>query len=196
MKFVCLLFFVLTIQQSDAQIPKDLLKAIMKDNAGLVNMNLKTFGHVNAKSEDGDTALLIACRIGAYRAVKSLLKFGADTSVADAGGLTVMHVAAASGAARVMQALLTAGVEANAISETDGLRPLHRAVLSGNQDAVKTLLNTDVPSDTPTADGRIPMDFTAELSDVAAVKRTPSPRGLIIETLKKYSRASEDKAEL
>ena len=196
MKFVCLLFVALALHQSDAQLQKDLLKAIQKDNAGLVNLNLKSFGKVNAKSEDGDTALLVACRIGAYRAVKSLLKFGADTSLADASGLTVMHVAAASGAARVMQALLTAGVEANDISDTDGLRPMHRAVLSGNSDAVKTLLNTDVPSDTPTADGRIPMDFTAELSDVAAVKRTPSPRGLIVDTLKKYSRVKSDKAEL
>jgi len=184
------LLLVALVHQSDAQIQKDVLKAIKKDNAALVTMNVKTFGQVESVAEDGDTALLFACRIGAYRSVKVLLKFGADTSKADASGLTVMHIAAASGAARVMQALLTAGVDANSISETDGLRPLHRAVLSGNSDAVKTLLNTDVPSDTPTADGRIPMDFTAELSDVAAVKRTPSPRGFIVDVLKKYSRAS------
>ena len=70
--------------------------------------------------------------------------------------------------------------------EADGLRPLHRAVLSGNTDAVKTLLNAEVPSDTPTADGRTPMDLANEL-DIP-----PKEKMAIIEVLKKFARPKEE----
>ena len=55
-------------------------------------------------NEDGDTALLLAVRSGKYKAVKALLKGKADTAIPDANGFTVIHVAAAAGEARVLQA--------------------------------------------------------------------------------------------
>ena len=89
-----------------AQINKDLLKAVKDNNPALVNIAIKSFGKVNAMGEDGDTALMVATRGGKYKAAKALLKAKADATIPDASGLTVMHVAAAAGEARVMQVLL------------------------------------------------------------------------------------------
>ena len=87
--------------------PKDLIKAIDSNNPALVNVALKSFGKVNAKGEDGDTALMRACRNGRYKAVKALIKGKADATIPDAQGKTVMHVAAeAKDAGRTLQALL------------------------------------------------------------------------------------------
>jgi len=92
-----------------------------------------------------------------------------------------MHVAAASGSLRVITELLTTRkFDPLAVHPGDGLAPLHRAVLSGSTDAVKALLNAEVPSDQPTADGRVPMDLAAE-------------DGAMREVLKKFGRT---KAEL
>jgi len=169
------------------------LKAIDGNNPALVNVALKSFGKVNAVGENGDTPLMHAARNGKYKAVKALLKGKADATIADADGFTVMHVAATAGNARVMQTLLPAGVAPNTLHEADGLKPLHRAVLSGDTDSVKTLLNAEVPADEPTADGRSPLDFTADLSEKAAIARQPSPKAAMIEVLKKFARP---KAEL
>ena len=65
---------------------------------------MKSFGKVNAKGEDGDTALMRACRNGRYKAVKALIKGKADATIPDAQGKTVMHVAAeAKDAGRTLQ---------------------------------------------------------------------------------------------
>ena len=62
-----------------------------------------------------------------------------------------------------MQVLLPAGVEPNSVNEKDGLYPLHRAMISGDTDSVKTLLNAEVPADEPTADGKTPLDLAEQL---------------------------------
>ena len=195
MRVALLLCLCTLLQPALAQIPKELAKAIAGNNPSLVNVALKSFGKVNAVGEDGDTPLLMAVRGGKYKAIKSLIKGGADLSSADASGMTAMHIAAAAGEARVMQVLLPAGVDPNSLHEADGLKPIHRAVLSGDTDSVKTLLNADVPADEPTADGRTPMDFTADLDDVSKVKRTASPKAAMVDVLKKFARAPKAEAE-
>ena len=184
---VALLAPTTTAQETERKpLHKDLVKAIKDNNAALVNMALKSFGRVDAVGEDGDTALMLAVRTGKYKAVKSLIKGKADTQIPDAHGLTVMHVAAAGGHARVMQALLPAGVDANPPPhEADGYRPIHRAVLSGDTDSVKTLLNAEVAADEPTADGTTP-------SQLAAASDLPSKEKMAIEeVLKKFARPTK-----
>ena len=177
-----LFFLALLLHHGQCQINKDLARAIKDNNPAMVNIALKSFGKVNTVGEDGDTALMLAARTGKYKAVKALIKGKADLTTADAQGFTVMHVAAAAGEARVMQVLLPAGVDPNSLHEADGMRPIHRAVLSGNTDAVKTLLNAEVPADQPTADGKTPLELAAGL-DVPA-----SQKMAIEEVLKKFAR--------
>lgn len=158
-------------------------KAIEDNNMAMVNLALKSGAKVNAVSDDGDTALLRAVRSDKYKALKGLLKGKADLSALDKRGFNAIHIAAASGAARSLQVLLTAGMSGLEHSAVDGLAPLHRAVISGSTETAKALLNAEVPSDQPTVEEtpRTPMEF-ARLADMKGV-------------LEKFGRAT-GKAEL
>ena len=169
----------------------DLLKAIEGNNPSQLNMALKSTHpkKLNEVGETGMTPLMTAVTKGKHKVIKGLLKGGADPSVANADGYTVMHVAAEEGHERVLQVrelsnshlgscvylqarpipplppqvLITHGLDANERHE-DGLTPLHRAVAKGHTDTVKSLLNAEVPVDQPTGDGRTPMDLAPDLA--------------------------------
>ena len=161
----------------------DILKAIDKNNLAQLNMALKSTHpkKVNEADAEGATPLMVAVTGGKHKVIKALLKSGADTATKNAAGLSVMHAAAEKGHERVIQVLITHGLDANEVHAEDGLTPFHRAVMGGHTDTVKSLLNAEVPADQPTADGRLPMDL--------------APDKATKEVLKKFSRATA-KAEL
>lgn len=185
-----LLLLVGLVGLASAQISKDLLKAIEGNNPSQVNMALKSMAKimVDTVDDDGDTALMLAVRKGKYKAVKALLKGKADAGIPDATGFSLMHVAAtAPNADRVLQVLLPAGLDPNTAHEADGLKPLHRAVLSGSTDAAKTLLNAGVPADEPTADGKTAIDLLTDSADVPNLQKLA-----MYEVLKKFDRPKEE----
>ena len=163
---------------------KELDKAIEDNNAAMVNLALKSGAKANSVDDDGETPLLRAVRKDKSKALKSLLKHKADLQVVDKAGYNALHIAAAVGASRSLQVLMTAGLSPFEHSEVDGLAPLHRAVLSGSTDTAKVLLNAEVPMDQPTKEEvpRTPMQL-AEMNDHLEMKGV----------LEKFSRA---KAEL
>ena len=63
----------------------------------------------------------------------------------------------------VVQVLITHGLDPRD-RHADGLTPLHRAVAKGHTDAVKSLLNAEVPFDEPTGDGRLPAELAPDLA--------------------------------
>ena len=77
----------------------DLLKAIDKNNLAQLNMALKSVHPkvVNQPDAEGNTPLMVAVAGGKHKVIKALLKGGADATVPDPHGYTVMHVAAAQG---------------------------------------------------------------------------------------------------
>merc|ERR1740117_2527040 len=137
--------------------------------------------------------LVIACLLGAVSASdllkaidsnnlsqmnKALLKSRADATIADAHGLTVMHVAADRGQDRVLQVLITNGIDtANALA--DGLTPLHRAVMNGHTATVKVLLMHSALDksaaskvwDVLTGDGKTVVDLSPNTEMAAVVKK-------------------------
>ena len=163
---------------------KELDKAIEDNNAAMVNLALKSGAKANSVDDDGETPLLRAVRKDKSKALKSLLKHKADLNVVDSHGYGALHVAAAMGASRSLQVLMTAGLSPFEHSDVDGLAPLHRAVLSGSTDTAKVLLNAEVPMDQPTKEEvpRTPIQL-AEMNDHLEMKGV----------LEKFSRA---KAEL
>lgn len=65
----------------------------------------------DAKDENGDSALHIACRLGRAPIVKTLLVDGADKDDVDATGRTPLHLASIAGDAPSVKALLAAGAD-------------------------------------------------------------------------------------
>jgi ankyrin repeat protein len=162
-----------------ATLAQSLYRAIKENNMAMVNIVLKSGvkGGVNAPLMEGDEVgeppLLMAVRQGKQKALKALLKAPKiDTAIVDKDGLPLMHVAAASGSMKIIIELLTTRkFDPLSVHAADGLAPLHRAVLSGSTDAVKALLNAEVPSDQPTADGRLPMDLAESLAMKEVLKK-------------------------
>ena len=128
--------------------------------------------------DDGNTPLLLAVSLGKHRVITALLKAGADTSVRDENGMPLMHVAAMNGAFKAIQILITAGLDPR--SQHEGLSPLHRAVMHGHTDTVKSLLNAEVPVDEETAEGLKPIELVGNSKGGLAMK----------EVLQKFARSA------
>ena len=117
----------------------------------------------------------------------------------DAQGYSLLQVAAELGQTKIVQMLITHGVDLQQ-KHADGLTPLHRAVKNGHTDTVKAILNADVPVDDPTADGRTAMDLAETLDMAVPVsaktgRKTPgikSPQLAMKEVLAKFARTKSE----
>ena len=101
---------------------------------GDLDLELKTYHGVNRINDvdaDGITALTWAARRGDYTSVETLLRHGADVSIATHTGATALYYAGASpslDAPKVIRALLKAGAPVNACTFRQET-PLHIGVM-------------------------------------------------------------------
>jgi len=101
---------------------------------------LKQKVDVNAAQGDGSTALHWAAYKDDADMAKLLLASGANVKAATRiGGLTPLFMASKNGNASIIEALLTAGADANSVNE-HGTTPLMLAAASGSANAVKALV--------------------------------------------------------
>lgn len=104
--------------------------------------------------DGGNTPLMFAARSGDLRSVQLLLEAGSDVNELSAFGTSPAIMAAHSGNSATLSAILDAGADPD--SAVGGHTALHVAVLRGNNDAVKALLdhganvNAKVERATPT----------------------------------------------
>lgn len=84
-------------------------------------------------TEEGETPLLLALRLGWPRLALRLLEIGADPNQADARGLTPLHVATALGLEAVVPKLLLQGAQP-ALRAGDGQTALGVALASGRRE--------------------------------------------------------------
>lgn len=171
-------------------VPLCAAQAIKADNPSLVNIALKSGNLATANvpfgdADGGEPPLMTAVVLGKHKVVKALIKGRAATDVPHSTtGYSLMHQAAALGHARVLQILMTSGMDPRE-RHHDGLTVLHRAVLAGNTDAVKSILNAEVTPEETTDDGRTSFDLADDVQAPIAVR----------EVLAKFSR-SPPKTEL
>ncbi|CAI5722068.1 unnamed protein product [Hyaloperonospora brassicae] len=110
---------------------------------------------IDQTNAHGDTALMMACVAKNVRAVQLLVEMGANTSAANASGMTALMCAARIGndprpgvataeermehSARILDVLLATGADVNVVEKAEGNTALHLAVLSANLHAVESL---------------------------------------------------------
>ncbi len=86
----------------------------MNGHVAAVGVLLKAGADVDARDDDGRTALRGAVSKGHVSVVKALLKVGAGIELSDKHGLTALHVAALEGWVAAVRVLLKAGADIDA----------------------------------------------------------------------------------
>ena len=100
--------------QSECEFEAQLLKMARVGNTDEVLMLLKMGADVNARDEDGKTALHNASQSGYTEIVRLLLDNGADVNAKDNYGRTALHNASESGYTEIVRLLLNNGADINA----------------------------------------------------------------------------------
>ena len=141
------------------------------ETAKLIIQSSKDFGiDLNAKDNDGNTALHWACRFGlteiAQLLIQSSKDFGIDLNAKNDNGLTALHEACIDGQTETVQLLIQFskefGIDLNA-KDNDGWTALHWACNSGRTETIQIILkiwrefNIDIKAQNN--EGKTALDF-------------------------------------
>ena len=96
--------------------------------------------YLNARNEDGYTALQEAIRWGHDEIIVMLVEFGVDPDIPDVNGRTALHHAAYSDELGAAKLLIARGATVK-YKDPYEYTPLHIAAREGRQDIVQVLLN-------------------------------------------------------
>jgi len=115
---------------------------------------------LEAKNQQGQTALHLATSNGHQGALELLLQSGSKVSVSDETGSTPLHYACAMGQAKLTRILLKKGRANPTIrNELTQWVPLHEAAYKGHLDCVANLLDSQAPSKPRTPKNETPADL-------------------------------------
>jgi uncharacterized protein len=148
-----------------------LADAAMQGDNDSVRSLLKQKVEINAPQGDGSTALHWAAYRDDLEMVKLLLAASANAKATTReGAITPLVMACQNGNAAMIETLLKAGADANAV-KTNGTTPLMMAAASGSVDAVRALLvHGATVNAKESAHGQTALMFAAALNRAAVIK--------------------------
>src|SRR5262245_26398696 len=117
-----------------------LLRAVQSDDRATVARLIHEPANVNAREQDGATALAWAAMRSNIAIAELLLKAGADPNLTNEMGVGPLSLAIANGSAAMAELLLQNGAEPDLARES-GETPLMTAVRLGHIEVVKLLLD-------------------------------------------------------
>ena len=138
----------------------DLFEAVSLGQVDLVEALVAGGTDVNAYSDDGFTAMHFAGFFDQPKAGHVLLRAGADPNAVAHNDMRVqpLHSAAAGKSNGVCRMLLHAGADPNG-TQQKGYTALHEAVLNGNTELEKLLLDQGADPSIANDDGQLPEDL-------------------------------------
>ncbi len=116
-----------------------LIEAVQSDDLSAVAALLQKRVDVNAREEDGGTALAWAAVRSNFEIAALLLKSGANPNLTNEQGIGPLYLAIANGSTPMVQLLLSKGADPN-VPRENGETPLMNATRMGETDVVKLLL--------------------------------------------------------
>ena len=144
----------------------DFFRAVSVDDAGTVERLLQRGFEVNARDENGQPALLLAMRDGAFGTAQTLLKHPQiQIDAVNAAGETALMMAALKGHLEWTQRLLERG----AGLEREGWTPLHYAATGPEPAVVQLLLERGAGVDVRSPNGSTPLMMAARYGAEEAV---------------------------
>ncbi len=112
------------------------------DNIETIDLLLKLGAKLKARTNKGETVLLIAVEYGPLDHIEWILELGANKEVADKGGERSLHKASYLGKREAVQLLIQYKVEVDARDKL-GRTPLHLAAMGGQLGTAELLLLSD-----------------------------------------------------
>lgn len=117
-----------------------LIEAVQNDDRAAVQSLLKQHVKVNAREEDGGTALAWAAVRCNFEIATDLLKAGANPNIVNEQGIGPLYLAITNGSPALVELLLTKGANPN-LAREDGETPLLTATRLGQVEMLKALLS-------------------------------------------------------
>lgn len=128
-----------------------------------------SFESVNKKDKKGRTILHYAVTVLDQRAVKLLIKKGADINASDVGQYRPLHLAVMEQRLWNTKELIRAGVEVNAAERHGKHTPLHFACMVGGVEIVKELVKAGGDAEQKDRFGKTPMYYAKNSKGVMEV---------------------------
>ncbi len=125
---------------------------------------------VNARNSDDRTPLMIAAARDKSAIVQELLEHKADAHSATAKGFDALMLAAYFNANKSVKLLLAQKIDPLAEHVPDGVNAFSMAIVRGNDEVVKTLIEHNVDPNTRLAQGTPPLRIAAELEKASTVQ--------------------------
>ena len=121
---------------------------------------------IDARDENGWSALHWACSKAHVASMRVLLSAGADARATAEDGTTALHWASRLGDAQAIELLHSHGADVSARA-TDGARPLHWAANHGRPNAARLLLSKGAEAGAADGQGRTAAELAVEALDRA-----------------------------
>ncbi|XP_039954708.1 tyrosine-protein kinase Shark isoform X1 [Bactrocera neohumeralis] len=146
-------------------------RATKENNATIVGELLKCgYRNVDAKNQDGQTALHLAAIYSDQTILKLILGSDVNVNCMDAFGNMPLHYACRTKPGAFICNLIEANANVQGRNIKNGYVPLHDACKNGNIDAVKVLLQSNAPLLPRTTSGEFPIDLAREAGREDVVK--------------------------
>jgi uncharacterized protein len=147
-----------------------LADAAMNQDEQSVRSLLKLHADVNAPQADGTTALHWAARWDEVAMADLLIGAGANVKARNRFGVSPLSLACTNGGAAMIEKLLEAGEDPNAVVSGMGDTALMLAARTGKPDAVKGLLDHGADANKTNAEGQTALMWAVAEKNAAAAK--------------------------
>ena len=137
--------------------------AVARGDVAAIRRALATI-HPDTPGSDGSTLLIAAIADGNLAGAQALLDGGADPNRAGKGGETPVHAAAFAEDARLLDAVLAHGGDADIRNATTGETPLARAILGLGRANVRRLLAAGADPNLADRNGNTPLHVAGSVN--------------------------------
>lgn len=145
-------------------------RATKEGNYIVVSELVKSGYKLEAKNQNGQTAVHLASQVGQDDILKKLIDNGANVNCRDTLGNTPLHYACQNNHKSTIQLLVRmGGGNIQARNTETGRVPLHDAAAHGHMEAVATLLSLNAPVMPRTSDNELPYELSERNNHIACM---------------------------